>query len=70
MFSNGPNLQQQNNEKNFMINDTQVPSKRKSISFCMNEETMKDASFFQNYFNSDISLKKQTENSKGNANKL
>jgi hypothetical protein len=66
MFSNNSNLPQQNPDKIFTIEETQERKKRKSFSFCMNEETLKDATFFQNYFNNDIPMQQTAPEPKGN----
>lgn len=69
MFTGNSNFPQQNTDKIFTIEESQKQNKRKSISFCMNEETMKDASFYQNYFNNDISISKTNQDPKSECDK-
>lgn len=63
IFTNNPNLGQTSGEKIFAMESNPV-AKRKSISFCMNEENMKDMTFYQNYFNSDVPFPKTGEANK------
>lgn len=63
MFTTNANPSQPSNDKIFTIEESQK-AKRKSISFCMNEENMKDMTFYQNYFNNEVSFQRSGEHSK------
>lgn len=69
MFTTNASTAQTNNDKIFTIEESQK-AKRKSISFCMNEENMKDMTFYQNYFNNDVSFQKSGEHSKGRMTRI
>lgn len=68
MFANPSTFQQPNQDKIFTIEENQKKKKRKSFSFCMNEENMKDAAFLQNYFNSEIPMQQSNPDNKSSAN--
>lgn len=69
MFTANSNFPQQNSDKIFTIEESNKPNKRKSISFCMNEDNMKDATFYQNYFNHDIGMAKSNQDPKSEIHK-